>query len=248
MNLRTSSIGRRSLLRFGATGLVSAAIGPALMTCAGVSKTANDAATSDASVGTGRPAPPDDQAPRTAASNVLVVFFSRAGENYFNGGRTNLTIGNTEVAAGMIRDALACDLYKIQPSEPYSDSYDATVQRNVREQNARARPAIADPLASIEAYETIFLGSPVWNVRAPRIMLTFAEQFDFTGKTLYPFVTYAVSGLGNVVDEYTDSFRGATMGEALAIRGEEVNSSRQRIEEWLQRIGSIGGTNAFSSV
>jgi len=164
------------------------------------------------------------------------VFFSRAGENYFNGGRKVLKVGNTEVVAGMIRDALGCDVFRIQPVDPYSDHYDSTVQRDVREQSENARPGIVGMPAPIAAYDTILIGSSIWNVRAPRIMLTFAERFDFTGKTVYPFTTHAMSRLGHVVEEYTAACRGATIGEALAIRGEEAERSRSEVEPWLRRI------------
>ena len=50
--------------------------------------------------------------------DVLLVFFSRAGENYFNGGRKDLAVGNTEVVAGMIRDALHCDVFQIEAVDP----------------------------------------------------------------------------------------------------------------------------------
>src|SRR5581483_2243284 len=58
-----------------------------------------------------------------------------------------------------------------------------------RPQNADARPRIANPLRSIDAYDVVLLGSPIWNVRPPMIMSTFAERFDFSGKTIHPFVT-----------------------------------------------------------
>jgi flavodoxin len=150
-------------------------------------------------------------------------------EHYFNGGRKVLKVGNTEIVAGMIRDAVGCDAFRIEPVEPYSDRYEPTVQRNVREQNENARPGIVGLPASIAAYETILIGSPIWNVRAPRIMLTFAEHFDFTGKKVHPFTTYAMSGLGHVVDEYTAACRGAT-SDALAIRGEDAERSRPKVE------------------
>lgn len=169
--------------------------------------------------------------------NVLLVFFSRAGENYFNGGRKVLEVGNTEIVAGMIRGVLGCDVFRIEPVDPYSERYEPTVERNVREQNENARPGIVGLPASLAAYDTILIGSPIWNVRAPRIMLTFAEHFDFAGKTVHPFTTYAMSGLGHVVEEYTAACRGATIGEALAIRGEEVESSRPRVGAWLRRLG-----------
>jgi flavodoxin len=142
---------------------------------------------------------------------VLLVFFSRAGENYFSGGRKDLTVGNTAVVAAMVRDALRCDVFELKAVDPYAHSYDATVQRNVREQNANARPKIANLPASLGAYRTILVGSPV--------------------------TTHAMSGLGTVVEEYSTACRGAKVGEALAIRGEEAEASRSKVDRWLRRIG-----------
>jgi Flavodoxin len=102
----------------------------------------------------------------------------------------------------MISQLIACDVYRIEAADPYSDDYDATVDRNVREQNDNARPGIANPRTSIRDYDTVLVGSPIWNNRAPMIMSTFVESWDFSGKTLYPFVTYAVSGNGSTEREY----------------------------------------------
>ena len=173
---------------------------------------------------------------RTGDRRILIAYYSRAGETYHYGGRRNLEVGNTEVLAGMIRQLLACDVYRIEAADPYSDSYDATVERNVREQNANARPAIANPLRSISDYDTVLVGSPIWNNRAPMIMSTFVESFDFSGKTVYPFVTYAVSGLGSTERDYAASALGAMIGEGLAVRGEEVRSAQSQTEQWLRRI------------
>jgi Flavodoxin len=147
------------------------------------------------------------------AGRVLLVYFSRAGENYHYGGRSDLEVGNTEVLATMIADLINCDTYRIEASDPYPDGYDVSVERNVAEQDADARPAIADPLASIEPYTIVLLGSPIWNMRPPMIMSTFAQAFDFTGKTVHPFVTYAVSGLGSTQRVYTEACSGARIGE-----------------------------------
>ena len=81
-----------------------------------------------------------------------------------------------------------------------------------QEQNSRCQTGIANPLASIERYDTVLLGSPIWNVRPPMIMTTFTESHDFTGKTVHPFVTYAVSGLGSTERDYTASCPGARIG------------------------------------
>jgi flavodoxin len=189
-----------------------------------------------------KPDPPDGVLASGAASDsVLVAYFSRAGENYSYGGRTHLDVGNTEVLAGMISGRLGSDVYRIEAAEPYSDDYEETVERNVQEQNADARPAIAKPLPSIDQYDTILLGSPIWNVRAPMMMSTFTESLDFTGKTVHPFTTYAMSGLGTTERDYARSCRGATIGNGLAVRGEEVWDASAAVASWLRDIGLLQG-------
>jgi flavodoxin len=175
----------------------------------------------------------------TTANRILLAYFSRPGENYYYGGRRNLEVGNTEVLARMIAELIDCNVHRIEATDPYPASYDATVARNVREQNADARPAIADPLASIEQYGTVLLGSPIWNVRSPMIMTTFTESYDFTGMTVHPFVTYAVSGLGSTERDYTASCPGARIAPGLAVQGEEVTQHRADVETWLRDAGLL---------
>ncbi|WP_245199189.1 flavodoxin [Arthrobacter sp. PvP023] len=186
----------------------------------------------------GRPAP-NPPVPPGNTSRILLVYFSRAGENYYNGGRTNLIVGNTEVLAGMIRDRTGCDVHRIEAAEPYPDGYDATVARNVREQNIDARPAITTPLADIGQYDTVLLASGIWNVRAPMIMTTFVESHDFTGKTIHPVTTHAMSALGTTERDYARSCPGAVIAEGLAIRGEEVLNAGADVDSWLRRTGLL---------
>ena len=88
-------------------------------------------------------------APSTG-SRTLLAYFSRPGENYYRGGRRNLELGNTEVIARMMTNLTPCDVHRIEAADPYPTAYDATVDRNGREQRADARPKIANPLDSIE--------------------------------------------------------------------------------------------------
>ncbi|MGW3741650.1 flavodoxin [Streptomyces sp. NPDC005146] len=186
--------------------------------------------------------PPDG--PDSTASpgkRVLLAYFSRPGENYYYGRRTTLKTGNTEVLARMISERIECDVHRIEAVDPYSDDYDETVARNVREQQADARPAIANLPTTLDPYDTVLLGSPIWNVRAPMIMSTFAERFDFRGKTVFPFTTHAMSGLGTTERDYAASCPGAAMGEGLAVRGEEVEDTGAEVQSWLRRIGVLRG-------
>lgn len=170
-----------------------------------------------------------------SSSKVLLAYFSRPGENYHYGGRIDLEVGNTQVLADVIASAVTVDVYRIEAAEPYPDSYQATVERNKQEQDDEARPAIARALPRVEPYEAVLLGSPIWNVRTPMIMRTFVDGVDLRGKTIHPFVTYAVSGIGNTIEDYTLLCPDATIGHGLAVRGEEVNAAGVDVTAWLQR-------------
>jgi flavodoxin len=183
------------------------------------------------------PAPRPTESESESGSRVLLAYYSRAGENYYYGGRTTLEVGNTQVLARMISDEIACDVHRIDAAEPYSADYDDTVARNVREQRADARPSIANPLPSADDYDVVLLGSGLWNVRPPMIMSTMAEGLDLTGKTVLPVVTYAVSGMGTAAEVYAQACRGATIGEGLAVRGEEVGQAGPAVASWLRRVG-----------
>ena len=72
------------------------------------------------------------------------------------------------------------------------------------------------------------------------IMRTFIESVDLGGRTVLPLVTYAVSGMGRVADDYSQLLPGSTIGEGLAVRGEEAADSRSEVEAWLRRVGLLG--------
>ena len=177
--------------------------------------------------------------PVVPASPVLLAYFSRAGENYYYGDRTILDVGNTEVVANLITTVIDVDVFRIEAQEPYSDSYDETVARNAREQDYDTRPAIAGTLPDVSGYHTVLLGSGIWNVQPPMIMRTFVESVDLTGKTIVPFVTYAVSGPGRTVDDYTRLCPRSTIGDALAVRGEEAPAAANEVNAWLQTNGVL---------
>jgi flavodoxin len=217
-------LGRRSFLRAAVAGVAGATVGGPLSAC-----------------GAGSRSEPRSDSAADARGKILLAYFSRAGENYHYGGRTNLEVGNTEVLAGVISASLGCDVHRIEAVDRYPVDYEETVERNVREQNADARPAIANPLPSIERYETVLLGSPIWNVRAPMIMLTFADRYDFSGKTVLPFTTHAMSGLGTTPDDYQRACEGARIGQGLAVRGEAVRRAGAAVDAWLRRTPELNG-------
>ena len=92
------------------------------------------------------------------------------------------------------------DLYEIRPAKPYTaadlDWTDSKSRSTIEMNDPACRPAIAEPVTDMGQYDTIFLGFPIWWYVEPRIVDTFLESYDFSGKTVIPFATSGGSGIG----------------------------------------------------
>lgn len=108
---------------------------------------------------------------------VLVAYFSYSG--------------NTRTVAEALREETGGDLLEIQPETPYPEDYDECGEVALEERDSNARPAIANLPESIEEYDTILVGYPIWWHTAPMIIGTFLESYDLTGKDVYPFTQSA---------------------------------------------------------
>lgn len=119
-------------------------------------------------------------------SKTLVAYFSASGV--------------TARAAREMAQAVGADLYEIRPVEPYTDAdlnwMDKKSRSTIEMNDPACRPAIAEPVKHMEQYDTVFVGFPVWWYVEPRIVDTFLESYDFSGKILIPFATSGGSGIG----------------------------------------------------
>lgn len=119
-------------------------------------------------------------------SKILIAYFSASGV--------------TATAAKRIADAVDADLYEIRPKQPYTsadlDWMDKNSRSTLEMNDPACRPAIAEPVQNIEQYDTVFIGFPVWWYVEPRIIDTFLESYNFSGKTVIPFATSGGSGIG----------------------------------------------------
>ena len=106
----------------------------------------------------------------------------------------------TEGVAKKIAENAGADIYEIKPAEPYTSAdlnYNDKNSRSTKEMNDKSsRPAISGEVAAWDSYQTVYIGYPIWWGEAPRILDTFVEKYDFTGKTVIPFCTSASSGIG----------------------------------------------------
>lgn len=168
-------------------------------------------------------------------SNILIAYFSRAGQNYVRGSIVDLPRGNTAVVAEMIARQTGADLFEIAPAVPYAEDYRACVAQSRRELAEGARPELAELPSSIDAYDTVVLGYPNWCANMPMPVYTFLEAFDFTGKKILPFCTNEGSGASGTDRKIATACPGATVASALSITGHEAAESGAAISRWLEK-------------
>ena len=165
-------------------------------------------------------------------ANVLVVFYSRKGENHMPGGIQVLEKGNTAYAAEFIRDALNADLFEIDTATPYAENYRECCMQAVAEVKSGARPEIKGFVEDISGYDTIFVCYPNWCGTAPMCVFTFLEHYDWAGKKIVPLCTNEGSGLANSVKDLIRSCPGADVAEGLSVKGHQAKDSCEEISAW----------------
>ncbi len=178
---------------------------------------------------------------QTTSSDILVVYFSRTGEQYSVG---VIDKGNTAIVAEMIAEETGADMFEILPKEDYYPyTYDELTDVAKKEQKENARPAYQGGVPDLSKYTTIFIGAPVWWGDWPMICYTFFEENAdaLAGKTLIPFSTHEGSGLSGFDRTLEAAIPGATVLDGLAIRGNDAQNNqdnvRETIKNWLSDLG-----------
>ena len=169
----------------------------------------------------------------SSASKTLVIYYSRADENYADGGVEVLEVGHTKVMAGYIAEALGADQYEIVPAEAYPFSYDKCCDQASDELKKDARPALAGDMPDVSGYDTVFLGCPIWWGSEPMVVRTFLDAVDLSGKTVVPFTTHGGSGLGSVPANLQNRIPGATFVDGKAVAGTAVDGARDEVVDWV---------------
>lgn len=165
--------------------------------------------------------------------NVLVAYFSRAGQNYVSGSIENLPRGNAEVIAGFAAEATGGDLFKIRTAEEYSTDYYACTDQAKEEKVADARPELATHVENMAGYGTVMLVHPNWWGTMPMVVYAFLEEYNFAGKSILPICTHEGSGLSGTEADIARVCNKAHVGRGLAVSGSRVGNSRADVRSWI---------------
>ena len=167
-----------------------------------------------------------------SSSPVLVVYFSRAGENYNVG---EVDVGNTALLAQAIIDHTGADSFQIVPVTAYPQDYQSTIELATTERETQARPAYQGEI-DISPYQTIFLGYPIWWGDMPMIVYHFIENHDWQGKTVIPFNTHEGSGNSGTYNTLQTKMTGSRLlGDGFNLSGTiaRTDAGRQQLLDWL---------------
>ena len=163
----------------------------------------------------------------TSSGKILVAYFSATG--------------NTRPIAEAIAKLAGADLFEIVPADPYTEedlNYNNDSCRANREQNdSTARPEISDTVENMDQYDTVLIGHPIWWGEEPRIMDTFMESYDFSGKTVTDFCTSGGSGISKATENLK-----ALSPDADWLEGNrfETSADEETIQAWLDELSLSG--------
>ena len=167
---------------------------------------------------------------------ILVTYFSWSG--------------GTKALAEEIQRQTNADIYRIEPLVPYTDDYQTLAyQISNKEKQENARPALKDTLATLNDYDYIFVGCPVWWFDAPMIIHSFLEckDYNFAGKTIIPFCTFATASY-ETLNDIINATPNSTHLEGLGIRGPQSYANSSAVRNWLDRIGISGIVAGIANV
>jgi flavodoxin len=157
-------------------------------------------------------------------SKTLVAYFSASG--------TTARVGRR------LAEVLEADIFEIAPVQPYSSAdlnwNDKRSRSTIEMNDASCRPAIASTVDGMDAYDTVFVGFPVWWYVEPRIIDTFLESYDFAGKTIVPFATSGGSGLGEAPRRMQQLAAGSTVAAGRLLNGHNDAAS---LRAWVAEMG-----------
>ena len=153
---------------------------------------------------------------------TLVAFLSRSG--------------NTRVIAGQLQRRFQADLFEIRTAEPYPADYEETVARAQRERDAEATPALAQRVAGIDGYETVFLGFPIWGMALPAPVRTFLTTHDLSGKALVPFITHGGYGTGSAPDTVAALAPRARIVTPFVLEADQERATMNAVSAWLETV------------
>lgn len=174
----------------------------------------------------------NDNASDSGDTNILIAYFSHAGENYNVG---VIEKGNTKILAEMVAEITGGDLFEIQTVNEYPTEYKACTDVAKQELNDKARPELAASVDNMDQYSVCFLCYPIWWGDLPMAAYSFLDEYDWSGKTIITLNTHEGSGQAGSTAALKKHCKGATVGSGLAVHGADAARSESTVAAWAKK-------------
>lgn len=140
---------------------------------------------------------------------------------------------NTQFIATEIQKNLGGDLFAIETEQKYPGTHDKLLDFAYNEKSDNARPKLAAHIDNLKDYDYIFIGYPNWNADLPMPLYSFFEEYDFSGKTIIPFVTHGGSGFSGTINTIKKLEPDASVVEAgLSVSRDSVADAQADVKKW----------------
>lgn len=145
--------------------------------------------------------------------------------------------GNAAQLANWIQQEVGGDLHSIIVNDPYPSNYDECLDRAADEKADDARPALSTHVSNMEDYDIVFLGFPNWWYTLPMPVLSFVDEYDWSGKTVVPFVTHGTGGLSATVRDLTAALPDdVTILDPIGVYRPDVPHAQGDIQQWIAEL------------
>lgn len=168
-------------------------------------------------------------------SKNLIIYYSRKGENYWNGSIKSIPKGNTKIVAEFIQKAVGGDLFEVETVKEYAVDYYECIEDAKAELRSNARPELKKYLTDISQYDNIVVAGPCWWGTYPMAVISQLEKLNFTGKKVFPVMTHEGSGQAGSAAALKKYCKGATVGNGLAVHGADAAKSERTVANWAKK-------------
>jgi flavodoxin len=189
----------------------------------------------------------DLQAQNQTGGKILIAYFSwahnteppRSNRNLDGtSGASAVVPGDTGKIAGFIRNRVNAPVHIITVDHKYANNYNDCYYEGLHERDANIRHRLTSRVADMDSYDVIFLGFPNWWYGLPMAVYSFLEGYDFSGKTIIPFVTHGTGGLAGTIRQLTAALPGnCKILRAFDVYERNVNSAQNNVNAWLAGLG-----------
>lgn len=186
----------------------------------------------------------NNQTNTSAGSKLLITYFTvpetDGVDTVANASRVakdGKVTGNTEFIASIIQETLGGDLFAIETVQEYPGSHEPLLEFAYNEKSDNARPALSSHIENLSEYDVVFVGFPNWNADLPMPLYTFFEEYDFSGKTLIPFVTHGGSGFSGTIRTIKSlEPDAAVVEEGLSVSRNSVAHAENDVKAWAESL------------